>query len=146
MIDEKQVLLNVPASSQRDVIERLVQKAFELGKVTDVASVTEAVLKREQEGTTGFGKGIAIPHGKSAFVTEPSLFIAKTTSGLDWKAMDGQPVSTLFLILVPEGSHTEHLQILAKLARKLMHDDFVETVTQLNDEASLADFIRREIS
>ncbi|WP_074949762.1 PTS sugar transporter subunit IIA [Alicyclobacillus macrosporangiidus] len=142
----EQVFFEVPAESQREAVQYLVEQAQRLGKVADVDAVVAAVLHREEEGTTGFGNGIAIPHGKSSGVREPALLYGRLARPIDWKAMDGAPVSVLFLILVPEESHAEHLQILAKLARKLMHEDFVAQVKSIQDEAALAEFVQRELA
>ncbi|MCL6516116.1 PTS sugar transporter subunit IIA [Alicyclobacillus sp.] len=146
MLTREQVFFGVPAASQRDAVRYLVEQAQRLGKVTDVEAVVSAVLRREEEGTTGFGNGIAIPHGKSNGVREPALLYGRLAEPVDWKAMDGAPVSVLFLILVPEESHQEHLQILAKLARRLMHEEFVQQVKTIADEAALAEFVQRELA
>jgi fructose-specific phosphotransferase system IIA component len=146
MLTSERVFLEIPAASQEEAIRYLVEQAQRLGIVSDVEVVVTAVLRRESEGTTGFGKGIAIPHGKSAAVKEPAVLFGRLRQGVDWKAMDGAPVSTLFLILVPEESHAEHLQILARLARKLMHDEFVETIKSLADPAAIADYVKTELA
>lgn len=146
MIEKQNILFQLEADSQESAIRKLVEKAAKNGKVHDESSVVEAVLNREKEGTTGFGKGIAIPHGKSAGVEEPALMFAKTAGGLEWNAMDGNPVDMIFMILVPEESHSEHLQVLAKLARKLMHDDFVTTLRETDEAEKLTSFLEKELA
>ncbi|WP_281173063.1 PTS sugar transporter subunit IIA [Alicyclobacillus herbarius] len=123
-----------------------MEQARSLDRVQDVEAVVKAVLQREQEGTTGFGHGIAIPHGKSSAVSQPTLIYGRLAQAVDWKAMDNQPVSVLFMILVPEQSHNEHLQMLAKLARRLMHKDFVEQVRTLSDAGELAAYVQAELA
>ncbi|KPV43742.1 PTS sugar transporter subunit IIA [Alicyclobacillus ferrooxydans] len=145
MIDEQFAMFHVPASTQREAIETLVKEAARLGRVRDEKVVVESVLQREEEGTTGFGKGIAIPHGKSDGVIEPTLMYGRLDTKIDWKSMDDAPVDKLFLILVPESSHAEHLQMLAKLARKLMHDEFVEALEGITERRALADFLKAEL-
>lgn len=146
MIDKQNIFFQLEADSQEAVIRKLVEKAAENGKVSDEENVVEAVLNREKEGTTGFGKGVAIPHGKSAGVKEPTLLFAKTVEGLEWNAMDGNPVEMIFMILVPEESHSEHLQVLAKLARKLMHDDFVATLRETENAEKLEAYLEKELA
>ncbi|HEX6923231.1 MAG TPA: fructose PTS transporter subunit IIA [Bacillales bacterium] len=146
MIEKQNITFQLEASTQEEAIRRLVEKADEIGKVSDVEATVETVLNREKEGTTGFGKGIAIPHGKSAGVAEPVLMFAKTEENLEWNSMDGEPVEMIFLILVPEESHQEHLQLLAKLARKLMHDDFVATLRETSDAEQLTAFLEKELA
>ncbi len=146
MLNESCVFFGIDAKTQREAVEYLVGKAKELGRVTDAGEVVKAVLEREAEGSTGFGKGIAIPHGKCSAVTEPTLLFGKLQNGVEWHALDDSPVTILFMILVPEESHTEHLQILAKLARKLMHDDFVDTLKQAKSKDVLTDFVKSQLS
>lgn len=107
--------------------------------------VVEAVLFRETEGSTGFGSGIAIPHGKSSHVIEPTLMCAKLAQPVAWQAMDEAPVTFLFMILVPEESHTEHLQLLAKLARKLMHAEFVDQLMSVQTPDNMVNFLKVEL-
>ena len=145
MIDEQFVMFHIQAATQRGAIETLVKEAARLGRVRDEKLVVDAVLQREEEGTTGFGKGIAIPHGKSDGVVEPTLMYGRLDTKIDWKSMDDAPVDKLFLILVPETSHTEHLQMLAKLARKLMHDEFVDALEGIMEPKALADFLKSQL-
>jgi fructose-specific phosphotransferase system IIA component len=146
VLNESCVFFDIAAASQREAISYLVNKASELGRVTSVDKVVQAVLDRENESSTGFGNGIAIPHGKCASVNEPTLLFGKLQSGVEWNALDGAPVSILFMILVPEESHTEHLKILSKLARKLMHEDFIEKIKQTDDKVSLTKFVQAELA
>ncbi|HEX7063550.1 MAG TPA: fructose PTS transporter subunit IIA [Bacillales bacterium] len=146
MIEEQNILFQLEAATQKEAIRSLVEKAAANGKISDVENTVQAVLNREEEGTTGFGKGIAIPHGKSDGVAEPVLMFAKTAEDLEWNSMDGEPVQMIFLILVPEESHQEHLQLLAKLARKLMHDDFIATLRETNDAEQLTAFLEKELA
>ncbi|WDL99478.1 PTS sugar transporter subunit IIA [Alicyclobacillus sp. ALC3] len=138
--------MGVAAPSQEDVVRAVVNRAREDGKVTDVDQTVQAVLAREQESTTGFGKGVAIPHGKTNAVTEPVLLFAKLAQPVEWKSLDDRPVDMLFMILVPEQSANEHLQILAKLARKLMHNDFVEALRDFTTADEVAAYVEKELA
>ncbi|WP_367305604.1 PTS sugar transporter subunit IIA [Alicyclobacillus acidocaldarius] len=134
--------LDESVATRADVIRRMVELAHRSGHVDDVGRAVEAVEHREQEGTTGFGKGIAIPHGKSSAVRKAALMFARLAKPVDWNSLDGAPVDTVFLILVPEGAHDDHLRLLSKLARKLMHDDFVSALREANEVDQLVDTIR----
>lgn len=146
MLDAKNVLMGVEARSQEEVVRVVVNRAYEDGKITDVERTVQAVLAREQEGTTGFGAGVAIPHGKTNAVKEPVLLFAKLAQPVEWKSLDDKPVEMLFMILVPEESANEHLQILAKLARKLMHNDFVQALRGFGTAAEVAAYVEREVA
>lgn len=146
MIEGQFVFFNVSGTTQKEVVEVLVNHAARLGRVTSVAKVVDAVLHREEEGTTGFGKGIAIPHGKCDAVSEPTLLFASLENSVEWKAMDDQPVQALFMILVPEQSQNDHLKILAQLARNLMHDDFVQRLLAITSQAEMVSFLTAQLA
>lgn len=97
------------------------------GKVTDVDALVDAVLAREELGTTGLGEEIAIPHAKTDAVTAPVVGFARSAGGIEWGALDGTPARLVFMIAVPVGAAgDEHLRILALLARKLLDAGFRE--------------------
>ncbi|WP_206832015.1 PTS sugar transporter subunit IIA [Alicyclobacillus fructus] len=146
LIREHVCWLDASVASRGEVIRRLVETAHATGHVDLVDEVIHAVEQREAEGTTGFGKGIAIPHGKSSAVRKPALLFAKLAQPVDWNSLDGKPVNMVFMILVPEGANDDHLRLLSALARKLMHDDFVEGLRAAQDEEQLASFVNGALS
>lgn len=114
---------DLQATDKLTAISELANTFVSEGVVTNESVYLKAVMKREEESTTGIGFGVAIPHGKSAAVTEPSLAFGRSQAGIQYDSMDGKPVHLMFLIAVPETSNDEHLRILSKLSRKLMHED-----------------------
>lgn len=146
MIEEQNIIFQLKAKTKVEAIEKLVKVAFEKDKVSNIDNVVKSVLNREEESTTGFGKGIAIPHGKSDSVKEPTLMFARTEEGLEWNSMDGAPVEIIFLILVPEESHNDHLKLLSQLARKLMHNDFVANLREIQVASELVTFLKKELA
>ena len=98
------------------------------------------VFEREAEGMTGIGNSIAIPHGKTAAVTEPFLCFAKVAS-IDWNALDGGPVDLVFMIGVPENAGNEHLKILASISRKLMKEEFRSGLREAGSSTELMQFL-----
>ncbi|MNJ46407.1 PTS system mannose-specific EIIBCA component [compost metagenome] len=128
--------LNV--SDKNDCIRALVDALAQAGAVSDKSSYLEAVMNREKTSSTGIGFNVAIPHGKSAGVDKPALAFAKLSEPLDWEAIDGQPVSVVFMIAVPEqASGNEHLKILVALSRKLMDDDFRNQLLSVREREEL---------
>ncbi|MFS0732768.1 fructose-specific PTS transporter subunit EIIC [Microbacterium sp. 1P10UB] len=105
------------------VIRALADRVVAQGRATDGAALYADAWAREQKDETGLPGGIAIPHAKSAAVTEPSLAFARLTPGVDFGAPDG-PADLVFLIAAPDGAAEAHLAVLSKLARSLMQDDF----------------------
>lgn len=114
-------------------IKELVQLLSENGYITDAEEYLEAVKKREEEFTTGLGRGIAIPHGKSQAVKEPCVCFGRSTKGIDYGAEDGEPVHLMFLIAVPKEANDEHLRILANLSRKLIHQEVLDKLMNANN-------------
>ncbi|GGM18642.1 hypothetical protein GCM10011351_00540 [Paraliobacillus quinghaiensis] len=138
LLTKEQVLLDIEANSKEDCINQLIDVFVKQGVVHDANAYKAAVIAREEEGTTGIGFSVAIPHGKSDGVSKPGLAFARVTKGLDWESLDGSPVHLVFLIAVPE-THAgdEHLRILSQLSRKLMHDDFREKLMTTNSTDEL---------
>ncbi len=125
IIKKETIQLSLAVSTKEECIARMIEQMAKAGAVTNKESYTQTVLEREQKGTTGVGFGVAIPHGKSDGVIKPALGFAKLAQPIDWQSLDGEPVSMVFLIAVPaEQAGNEHLQILAAIARRLMHEEF----------------------
>ncbi|MGM0301035.1 PTS system, nitrogen regulatory IIA component [Enterococcus sp. AZ048] len=114
---------DLKAIEKQAAIIELVSTFVSEGVVENENVYLDAVMKREEESTTGIGFGVAIPHGKSTAVTVPALAFGRSHVGIQYDSMDGKPVHLMFLIAVPETSNDEHLRILSKLSRKLMHED-----------------------
>lgn len=146
MLETQNIVLGLTADTQEAVIRSVVERANELGAVNDVETTVQSVLTREQEGTTGFGKGVAIPHGKTDGVKEPILMFARLASPVEWKSLDDKPVDMLFMILVPETAQSQHLQILAKLARRLMHQDFVDHLHSEQSAEAITTYIQEQLA
>lgn len=137
-LSEATVLLDVDGASRDDVVRRLVELGAATGQVQDVDAVVAAALAREGQGTTGVGQGIAIPHAKSAEVSAPLVAFARSTEGVEWESMDGEPVHLVFLIAVPqEQAGDEHLRILATLSRALTKAEFRDALRRAGSRAEV---------
>lgn len=134
------VSLNQSAASKAEVLEKMVDLMVKKGNVTDRESFKNAVFAREEEGTTGVGDGIAIPHGRCAGVSEPGLAAMVLPAGVEYEAMDDEPVHLIFLIAAPENKGDAHLQILSKLSMMLMDEGFTAS---LKAAKSVEEFLRR---
>ncbi|MFE0911208.1 fructose-specific PTS transporter subunit EIIC [Streptomyces sp. NPDC058812] len=108
------------------------------GKVADVEELVRTALRREEQGTTGLGEEIAIPHAKTDAVTAPIVGFARSAEGIEWGSLDGTEAKLVFMISVPEAAAgDEHLRILALLSRKLMDTDFRARLQTAQDEAAI---------
>jgi fructose PTS system EIIA component len=122
------ITLAEPPTEKEAAIEHLLDVVVDAGRVEDREAALSALLTREEETTTGVGKGIAIPHAQTDAIDQASVAFCRSSAGLDFDSMDDEPAHLVFMILVPEGGSDEHLGILASLSRSLMHDDVRESL------------------
>lgn len=124
LLSKDGIELNVTAKDKNDIINKMTKLMLKTGRITDLNAYTELVLKREEEGSTGVGEGIAIPHGKGDCVTEPGLVAMVVPNGVEYDALDGKPVNLLFMIAAPNTSDNVHLDVLSRLSTMLMDTEF----------------------
>lgn len=124
------MIMNLKAKSKDEVIDEMVHKYFEQGVIDDEKLYKADIVKREQESTTGIGDGIAMPHAKDRAVKRATVLFAKSETGVDFDALDGQPVQLFFMIAAPEGANNTHLQALASLSSLLINPDLVAKLKQ----------------
>ncbi|MGE4507830.1 MAG: fructose-specific PTS transporter subunit EIIC [Eubacteriaceae bacterium] len=122
------------AGSKKEVIEKMVGLMGKTGVINDEKLFLAAVLKREEEGTTGIGEGVAIPHGKTVAVNEPGLAAMVVKAGTDFEALDNEAVYLLFMIAAPEAADNLHLEVLSRLSTILMDPDFRQKLIGSTDE------------
>ncbi len=108
------------------------------GKISDKEAYRKQVYAREEESTTGIGEGIAIPHGKCDAVNKPGLAALVVKDGVDFDALDGEPVTLIFLIAAPNTKDNVHLDVLSKLSVLMMDEDFSNS---LRSAASIDEFL-----
>lgn len=123
ILDERLVLVGLQASDKRGVIEELARALTASGKISDQESVLQAVLEREKIMSTGIGKGVAIPHGKCGAVKELAGVLGIKREGIDFAALDEQPVFLFFLLVSPPDVSGPHIRALAHISRLLRHDN-----------------------
>lgn len=99
LLDEKSIMLNAEPASKQETLDTAVDLMVKSGKINDKEKYKKGVYAREEEGTTGIGEGIAIPHCKSDAVSKPGLAAMVIKNGVDFDALDGEPVQLLFLIV-----------------------------------------------
>ena len=115
LLTKESIDLNVKASNKKDVIEKAVDLMQHNGNIKDKAEYLKLVMKREEEGTTGVGEEIAIPHGKGKVIAKPGLAAMVIPDGVDFESLDGKPIKLLFLIAAPDNKENVHLEVLSRL-------------------------------
>ena len=126
LLKREAVKINVKANDKNDAIDQLVELHVNAGNVNDAAVYKQAILAREEEGTTGMPGGIAIPHARTSAVTNAGLAAITVPSGVDFEATDGSKSELLFMIAAPENSNNLYMEVLSKLAVMLVNEDFVK--------------------
>ncbi|MFC5469565.1 PTS sugar transporter subunit IIA [Cohnella suwonensis] len=127
LLDDQSIFIPLDSTDKNAIISSMIDGLVLSGSVSSKEDYMNAVLTRENTGSTGIGFGVAIPHGKSAGVSKPGLAFAKLSAPADWQSLDGEPVKVVFMIAVPEAAAgNEHLQILIALSRKLIDSEFRE--------------------
>lgn len=128
LLAPESIMLQGVASDKTDVLNQMVELMAKSGKIADVDTYRKGVFAREEEGTTGVGEGIAIPHCKSSAVKAPGLAAMVVPDGVEFDALDGAPVHILFLIAAPDTKDNVHLDVLSKLSTLLMDESFTQSL------------------
>lgn len=126
--------------SPADVIRVLAGKVAAAGRASEVEGLFTDAFAREQKTATGVPGGIAIPHCRSAAVTEPALAMARLSQKVDFGAKDG-PADLIFFIAAPDGADQEHLKLLSKLARSLIKKDFTAALRAASSDQEIVDLV-----
>lgn len=129
LMSAESVLLSVKAKNKRQLIQELAQFAAGVTKV-DERTLFDALLERENLGSTGFGGGTALPHSRLAELDKVYVFFVKLSSPIDFDAIDNKPVDMLFLLLSPESSGADHLTALAQISRVLKNTGLVNKLRE----------------
>ncbi len=144
LLKKETIALNLNARSKSDVIEGLVKKLDQAGRLNDASEFKKAIEEREEQSSTGIGEGIAIPHAKTAAVKEPAIAFGRTPSGVDYNSLDGQPANLFFMIAASEGANQTHLDTLSKLSTLLMDENFRKELEEARSEDEVIEAINRK--
>lgn len=137
LITPERVRVPLEASDKIAVITQLVDMLAETGGLVDRDAALEAVLKRENERTTGIGYGLAIPHGKSDGCRELVMAAAKPAKPVDFQSLDRRPVTFVVLLVSPPDQTGPHIQALAKISRLMNIEEFREAVDRAGTSQEL---------
>lgn len=141
LLKKDTMILDLTSSNKEEVIEELVNQLDKAGRLKDRAGYKEAIIKREQQSTTGIGEGIAIPHAKSESVKQASLCFGRAKEGIDYESLDGQPAKLFFMIAAPAGANDTHLETLSRLSSMLMYDDFRQSLLNASSKEEILSII-----
>lgn len=145
MITPQRVLIGASAPNKAAVIRALVEALAADGEVLrNPEACLQDILDREASCTTAVGGAVAVPHAKSESVLRPAVAAMTLPDGVDWDAPDGLPVRLVFLLAVPKDAASLHVQLLADLARRLMHPDFIDSLLAARTSEEFLDAMERK--
>lgn len=124
LLDKRSISLDAVPKTKKEALDQAIELMAKSGKINDKEAYRKQVYAREEESTTGIGEGIAIPHGKCDAVNKPGLAAMVVKNGVDFDALDGEPVTLIFLIAAPNTKDNVHLDVLSKLSVLMMDEDF----------------------
>ncbi|AEB07043.1 PTS system D-fructose-specific IIA component (F1P-forming), Frc family [Coriobacterium glomerans PW2] len=141
VFNQDHIAINDCATTQTEAFKAIARFAYGLGFVSDEQRYCAGLIRRENQGTTGFKDHIAIPHCKDAVNIRPGMFVMKFDNPIDWNALDGKPVRVAIALTIPEKGAVEHLKLLSLIARKLIDQTFREGILNQDDPEALTKMI-----
>jgi PTS system nitrogen regulatory IIA component len=136
-LDFEAVRVDLAAGNKRQLLNQLAQIAAARLSI-DPPLIADAIAERERLGSTGFGGGVAIPHGKLDKLDRVYALVARLASPIDYKAIDGQPVDLVFMLLSPPDAGAEHLKALAAVSRLVRHGGILEKLRGARSRDAMA--------
>lgn len=143
LLDKRSISLTGTPKTKSEALDQIVDLMVKSGKINDREAYRAQVYAREDESTTGIGEGIAIPHGKCDAVTKPGLAAMVIKDGVDFDALDGAPVTLMFLIAAPNTKDNIHLDVLSKLSVLMMDEGFADALRNAKDIDEFLEVIDR---
>ena len=142
-IVKEAVIPELQSTDRNGVIRELVESLKKRDKISpgDVEAIVRAVVQRENQGSTGFGKGVAVPHAKHPTIKKMVATIGRSSAGVDFAALDRAPVYSVVLLLSPQDHPDEHLQAMENIFRHLQQDNFRRFLRQADTVEAIIDLI-----
>lgn len=135
------IRVGLPGSTKAEVIDEMLDLVHDHPAMLDFERARQAVLERESSISTGVGKGLGLPHGKTSALTETIAALAVTANPIDFDAIDGNPVRILFLMVGPETAKSQHIRILSRISRLINRDAFRERLLQATTPQAVMDLL-----
>ncbi len=144
LLSEKYIVLNLDLDLKSKVIDKMLSIVADHPGVLDIGKLSEDVIRREQDMSTGIGKTLALPHAKSAGVTEPVMAFATLRNGINFDSIDGEPVRIVFLLATPEEMLAEHLKFLGRITKIAGREDVRQRLILSSSAAEIIELFRDE--
>ena len=144
MIRPEVVKVSLVSTTKAEVIRELVELLRDAGKISDVETVYDALMKRESLGSTGLEQGIAVPHAKTTAVNALTVALGISPKGIEFEAIDGNPSKLFFLLLAPPDQSGPHIEALADIARITKSQAFCRTVIGSTSPAEVVELFSED--
>lgn len=141
MLKKECINLNLKSKTKYEVIDELIDMLFSAKAINSKEDFKKAILNRENQSSTGLEEGIAIPHGKSSSVITPTIAFGRSTSGIDYGSLDGEPSKLFFMIAAPESANDSHIETLSKLSTLLLDDNIREDLLNATSKDEVLDIL-----
>jgi PTS system nitrogen regulatory IIA component len=137
------IITDLQATTKEEAIREIVKSLHDAGYLAeaDLESVAKAILNREELGSTGIGQGVAVPHTRHAKVNRLLGTVALSRRGVEFAALDGEPVEILFLLISPPNQPGDHLRALENISRHLKDEKFVSFLRQARTREQVIDLL-----
>jgi len=140
-VKKENIISELEAVDKNSIVKEMGEVLAKSGDITDKDTFIQGIITREEVESTAVGDGIAIPHTRGEFCKQLSVSIGRSTTGVDFGAIDSKPVYIIFMIAAPELANKQYLQVIAKIARFLRHPDNKKAIMDAPDAASILDVI-----
>lgn len=133
ILRESSVIADIKGVTKREILFEMVETLKNARLIDDIDSVVDIIMEREKLGSTGIGDGVAIPHGKMKKLNTILCVAGRSKEGVNFDAVDRQPVHIFFLVLAPEDSASMHLKVLSRISKVLRDQSFRKKMLKLAD-------------
>ncbi len=144
LLDESVVKLGMASVDKEECFEELVDVLVRAGRIANRAAALQAIRQREEAGTTGIGKGCAVPHGKHGSIDKLCMALGISSTGIEFDAIDGAPVRVVFMILASAHEPGPHVQALAEVSRLLKTPGFQRRLLEATSARGVLDLLEAE--
>ncbi len=143
-IVEDAIIPDLKSTDKVAVIQEMVDALKDANSIEekDIKDIMKALIKREELGSTGIGKGVAVPHTKHPCIKEIIGIVARSADGVEFDALDGEPVYILFLLLSPNDSAGTHLSALERISNVIRDEDFRKFMKEASTKAEIIDLLK----
>ncbi len=143
-LDRDAIIEDLSGGSKEKILEELVKPVVSKNKELKLKKIVDILLEREELGSTAIGDGVAIPHGKIKDIQEIMVSFGRSKKGVEFDAVDGNPVHLFFTVLAPESSMGMHLKALAKISRLLKNPNFRKSLLEAKGKDEIYEIISKE--